>query len=171
MSSQFNEALAEANLADYNYLTKLEQISNQARSIRGKDLTLKRPLTEEMVKEYQKQFNTPVVVEEHDEFGNPVTKQYKYAKPSMADTLEEYNPVEPDLSPDDIQFINKDLHSKMRFIETFAPLFSETEKEVNEIISQNKNRINEIDEERSQLTAEYNSIVITRSAPRRTRNH
>jgi hypothetical protein len=56
MSSKFNEALAETSTADYNYLAKLEQISNQARSIRGKDLTLKRPVTEEMVKEYQKQF-------------------------------------------------------------------------------------------------------------------
>jgi hypothetical protein len=160
MSSKFNEALAETNIADYNYLAKLEKISNQARSIRGKDLTLKRPVTEEIVKEYQKQFNKPVVVEEQDEFGNPVTKQYKYNKPTMEDTLEEYKPVEPELEDDDIEFITRDLKAKTLFIQKEAPLISETENQINDMINENNKAINEIEEERSKLLEEYNSIIL-----------
>jgi chromosome segregation ATPase len=171
MSSKFNEALAETNIADYNYLAKLEQISNQARSIRGKDLTLKRPVTEEMVKEYQKQFNTPVVVQEKDEFGNPVEKQYKYIKPSMTDTLEEYKPVEPELDDFDIDYIKNQTEQLVKYINDKSPLISEFEEYVNSGINENKNLINEIDEEIAQLREEYNSIIVEPYAKKKSKKH
>lgn len=159
--SKFDEVLAETNISDYNYLSKLEQISNQARSIRGKDLVFKRPVTEEMVKDYQKQFNQPVEVEEQDEFGNPVKKLYKYIKPSMMETLEEYKPVENELSTDEIEYYKRRIQENTDYINEKTKLLSVAESEVSEIISKNKSKINELEEEISNLTSEYNFIVVT----------
>ena len=123
--SKFDEALAETNISDYNYLSKLEQISNQARSIRGNDLVFKRPVTEEMVKDYQKQFNQPVEVEEQDEFGNPVKKLYKYIKPSMMETLEEYKPKENELTADEIEYYKRRIQENTDYINEKSKIFSE----------------------------------------------
>lgn len=168
--SKFDEALAETNISDYNYLSKLEQISNQARSVRGKDLVFKRPVTEEMVKDYQKQFNQPVEVEEQDEFGNPVKKLYKYIKPSMMETLEEYKPKENELTADEIEYYKRRIQENTNYINEKTKLFSEAEAEVSEFISENNKKINELDEEISKLTSDINFTLVTSKKNKKKQN-